>query len=198
MSLSDAEIESTRFHLGYGNLDFGAYPYTADGFKQLFRDVVGPNLTIGAETTASAAIAAGTTATVTPALMTGIAAQVRLVVDVGDAAETVVVQNAKGTAFTAAFANAHPASGYPLCVASGTTRLRALLHQADKAWAATLAPSAVDTAGLKKADEVEFYQGFWVLKGRLQLYQTIALSISSLTRVPLAGQDARSGQLEVY
>jgi len=198
MAMTDAEIEATRFHLGYGNLDYGAYPYTEDGFKQLFRDVVGPNLTVGAETTATQNVAAGSVATVTPADMTGIAAQARLVVDVGDQEETVVVAATTVTAFTARFVRAHSV-GYPVCVASGQTRLRQLLHQAEKAWAACLSQEVGEQAGIKKVDEVEFFGGFEVLTGRLKQYKSIVMNLSSLVRIaPAWAGGARGSTIEAY
>ena len=54
MVLTASEVEAIRFHLGYGNINVGAYPYTPDGFYELFTDVVAANLSTGAETTATA------------------------------------------------------------------------------------------------------------------------------------------------
>lgn len=202
MALSTPEVEALRFHLGYGNLDYGAYPYTPDGFKQLFEQVIGPNLTIGDETTATTAVTAGSTTTVTPVAMTGIVLMGRLVVDVGDAAETVVVRSVTATTFTAAFALAHPASGYPVCVDSGTTRLRGLLHQADKAWQALQSQDLGAVLGLKSVDkaDVVWQDGSQssVLVQRQKHYRAIVNLISSLVRVTPYGTPSRSGQLESY
>lgn len=199
MAMTDAEVEATRFHLGFGNLDFGSYPYTSDGFKALFAEVIAPNLTIGAETTATTSITGTGGQTVTPASMVGIAPQSRLVIDVGDAAETVVVSSVTSTTFIARFTVAH-SGGYPVCVASGQTRLRALLHQAEKAWEACLSQNIGGTAGIKKVDEVEFFGGFQVLKDRLAQYKNIVLQLSSLVRVEpqWLSQGGGRSQLEAY
>ena len=199
MAMTDAEVEATRFHLGFGNLDFGAYPYTSDGFKSIFGEVIAPNLTIGAETTATTSIAGTGGQAVTPASMTGIEVQSRLVVDVGDAAETVVVSAVTATTFVARFTLAH-SGGYPVCVSSGQTRLRQLLHQCDKAWEACLGQGVGGTAGIKKVDEIEFFGGFQVLKDRLSQYKNTVLQLGSLVRLQPAwlNQGGGRSQLEAY
>lgn len=201
MALLDSEVESLRFHLGYGNIDVGAYPYTPDGFKELFRDVVAPNLTGDTETTVSGSVAAGAVASVTPASMTGIAAYARLVVDVGDDAEIVTVRSVTVTAFSARFAKAHNGS-WPVALLGGQARLRLLLGQADTAWQAMQDPSVGSTAGLKQVDkgDVEWFQGFQVLKDRLSHYRAIVAQISSLVRVPPAWDGASTSpvRLEAY
>ena len=60
MGLTTDEIEHLRYHLGFGNLDVGAYPYTPDGFFELFTNVIQPYLHEGLETSATTAIRAGT------------------------------------------------------------------------------------------------------------------------------------------
>ena len=54
--LTTAEIENLRFHLGYGNLQVGAYPYTPDGFFELFTNVIKPYLSDAEATSATTAI----------------------------------------------------------------------------------------------------------------------------------------------
>ncbi len=199
MAVTDAEKESLRFHLGYGNIDYGAYPYTPDGFKELFEQVIQPNLTGSTDTSATTVVTAGATVTVTPVSMTDIVARARLVVDVGDDAEIVVVKSVTLTTFTAAFQKAHPASGYPVSLLGGQARLRMMLHQADKAWEALQNGEIGDTAGLKKVDEVEFYQGRWVEKGKLAQYEIIVSQLSSLVRVqPVRAGNGCTSSLEAY
>lgn len=200
MAISDSEVESLRFHLGYGNINVGAYPYTPDGFKELFKDVVAPNLTGDVETSSVTPITGGNVATVTPLSMTGIVTNARLVVDVGDDAEIVAVRSVTVTAFSARFAKAHSA-GYPVALLGGQARLRLLLGQADTAWQALQDPSVGSTAGLKQVDkgDVEWFQGFQVLKDRLSHYRSITAQISSLVRVPMCGEQGRGRQeLEAY
>jgi hypothetical protein len=198
VALSTAEGESLRFHLGYGNVGVGAYPYTPDGFKELFEQVIAPNLTGDTETTATTAVTAGRNATVTPVSMTGITVNARLVVDVGDDAEIVVVKAVTATTFSAKFALAHPASGYPVALLGGQARLRLLLHRADQAWEALQNGDIGETTGLKKVDEVEFYQGMWLERGKLAQYRIIVGQLSSLTRVQPVGGCGGSQSLEAY
>lgn len=201
MALTDAEVESLRFHLGYGNLDYGAYPYTPDGFKEIFDQVIGPNLTGTTETTASTAITAGSTVTVTPVSMTGIVVHARLVIDVADAVEIVSVRAVTLTTFTAAFANAHTGT-YPVALLGGTARLRMLLAQADKAWQSIQDTTVATTSGLKSVDKGDVV---WkddgsadTLKTRRKVYQDIVASISSLVRVEPRWAGDSTGRLEAY
>lgn len=202
MAISDPEKESLRFHLGYGNLDFGAYPYTPDGFKELFEQVIQPNITGGAETSATTAIAAGSTVVVTPLAMTSIVANARLVVDVGDDAEIVAVRSVTLTTFSAKFTKAHPVSGYQIALLSGQARLRLLLNQADAAWQAANSMAVGAVAGLKSVDkgDVVWFEGFQVLKDRLTQYKSIVMSLSSLVRVlpRWADECGGSARLEAY
>jgi hypothetical protein len=183
MALTDYEVQSLRAHLGFGNVGANAYPYTPDGFREVFRDVIAPNLEDGPETTAATAITAGSTTTVTPASMTGITVGARLVVDVGDDAEIVLVRSVTLTTFTAKFALAHPASGYPVAVMSGVQRVRLLLHACDKAWQTANSSTVSESAGLKKVDEIE-----WFAPGAVRLetrahYRDIVWALSDLVRV---------------
>lgn len=185
MALTDAEVESLRFHLGYGNIGIGAYPSTPDGFYELFSDVIAPNLTTGTETTSTTAVAAAGIQAVTPAAMTDIVVGARLYIDVGDDAEVVVVKSVSVTAFTARFTLTHPSSGYPVALDSGTARLRALLHTATRAWERKQSSSVTKTAGLKSVGqgEVEWFEGGKVLADTEAHYRAIVGEISRLVRV---------------
>jgi len=202
--LTTAEIESLRFHLGYGQIGIGAYPSTPDGFYELFHDVIQPYLTSGEETSSTTVIAAGA-ATVTPLSMTSIAVHTQLVVDVGDLAEIVVVKSVTGTTFTAVFAFAHPVTGYPIAVLSGVSRLRMLLWLADKAWGviqsgSSSSASSLLTGGLKKVDEIEWHPSGSTMttqEARVLDYRNIQALISSLVRVAIYGENCGT-VLSVY
>lgn len=198
--LSEAEIQSLRRHLSYGNVAVGAYPYTPDGFYEVFHNVIAPNLETGAETTATTAIAAASTTAVTPVAMTAIAVNTRLVVDVGDEAEIVVVKSVTATTFTAKFAVAHPASGYPIAVQSGLAELRMLLHSADKIRRTLGGSSITGSAGLQsidKGDVVWFAPGAALASTREQ-YAEIVTQISELIRVPGPSKGRHSVTTESY
>jgi hypothetical protein len=195
-SITAAELESLRTHLGYGAVN-DAHPYTADGFQALFEQVIGPNLTSGAETQTGFSIAAGTSA-VTPDSMTSIVTGARLVVDVGEDSEIVTVRSVTPTTFTARFAKPHPI-GTPIAVLGGLQRLRLLLHTADQAWQAMQDQSIGSTAGLRQVDrgDVVWFEGFHVLKDRLAHYRSIVAQLSSLVRVtPRESSTAQS--IEIY
>lgn len=201
MSLSDSEIGALRFHLGYGSINVGAYPYTPDGFVEVFRDVIAPNLTAGAETSATTAVSAGSIVVVTPLAMTSIVAYASLIVDTGEESETVMVKSVTGSTFTAAFAKAHATSGYPISVDCGKARLRLLLWSADKAWQTVQSSKITRTAGLKSVGmgEVEWFEGGVVLRDTLSHYRAIQSAISSLVRVPVVSSESRGCvRLEAY
>ncbi len=200
MALSDSEIQSLRRHLGYGNVSVGAYPYTPDGFYELFTQVIAPNLQTALETSSTTAVTAGTTQSITLGAVTGIAAYTRLVVDVGDDAEIVTVKAVSGSAVTAAFAKAHTSAGYPVAIESGTSTLRMLLHAADRAYDALVSSKVTSSAGLRSVGqgEVEWFEGGMVLKGVLSAYRAISNEIGYLVRVRPLWASGCSGQLEAY
>ena len=202
MSLSDSEVQSLRFHLGYGNVNGpDAYPYTPDGFQELFA-VIAPAIQTAAETTASTAVTAGSTTTVTVASITDIAARTELVIDVADDAEVVIVKSVSGSTFTAAFAKSHPASGYPVAIMSGEARLRMLLWDAGAAWKKAQSSSITKTAGLKQLGrgEIEWFPNGSVLSDTMDHYRSIVWSISALVRVrpAWADEDCRGVTLSAY
>jgi len=187
MPLTESEVQSLRHHLGYGNITTGAYPYTPDGFYELFTSVISPNLQTGAETTSATATTAAATTTIVVVSATGIVTHARLVIDVGENAEIVVARSVSGTSVTAYFAKAHTGT-YPVCVESGVTRLRMLLQRADAAWEALTSGKMFSTAGVKKVDEIEFFDpksggASAQLTGTRKAYETVVWEISSLVRV---------------
>ena len=205
MSLDTATIESTRFHLGYGNVSNDALPYTDDGYWSIFDDIVSPYLGTGTETSATTAITAASTTTVTPVSMTGIAVYGQLVVDVAEQAELVTVKSVTATTFTAYFTKAHAASGYPIATMSGKARLRLLLAEADLAWRSMTDIGVAKTAGLKSVDkqDVVWFEGRRVSRERFDHYRAVTRSISSLVRVPsrydaYPGAASRMVTMEAY
>ncbi|HEX5076797.1 MAG TPA: hypothetical protein VFW03_26555 [Gemmatimonadaceae bacterium] len=196
MAVTDDEIESLRFHLGFGNLSEDG-PYTADGFRAVFYQVVQPNLTAGAETTASTAASVGLS-TVTVVSLTGIVARARLVVDVGDAEEIVVVRSVGVLSFSAVFAAAH-AANFPVAVMGGEARLRMLLGRADSAWQSMQAADIGDDAGLKRIEgDLEWFQGDERLRIRRSLYEATVAELAWLCNVEPRRGKKRGCQLEAY
>lgn len=202
--LTTEEVENLRYHLGYGNLQVGAYPWTPDGFMELFTNVIKPYLSTGPETSSTTLVDAGAgpaIVVVTPAAMTGIDVNVRLIVDNGDDTEAVVVKAVTSSTFVARFSKSHAASGYPIAVETGTSRLRWLLHQADRTYQAMLSPMVTATAGIKSVDkgEVEWFGPTAVLRGIFVQYQAIVEQISRLVRVPATlSASGPTTRLEAY
>jgi hypothetical protein len=200
MALSTEEIESLRFHLGYGNIGAMGAPYTPDNFLELFTQVISPNLSTGTETSATTVVTAGTTATVTPVAMTGISSYVTLVVDVGEEAEVIIVKATTATTFAAKFEKAHTSAGYPVATMSGTARLRMLLWDADAAWKVLNSKGVISRAGIKVVDEIEFFGDGAFMQERVSQYTNIVTSISALVQVaPKWAENSRvSSRLEAY
>jgi hypothetical protein len=186
MALTDSEVESLRFFLGWGNLNVRAYPYTPDGWWEALYGVVRENLTEGAETTASVAIAAAGIVTVTPTSMTDIVTHARLVIDVGDDEETVTVRATTATTFSARFALAH-AAPFAICVESGVTRCRQLLAKAYAVLSTIVGSKITSSAGLKMVGqgEVEWFGPSAVLTATGSQLDAIRRELSSLVRIPL-------------
>lgn len=199
MALTDSEIQGLRFHLCYGNLDESS-AYTPDGFQMLFEQVIAPGLQTAASTAGSTAITAGTTTTVTVASITDIVARAQLVVDVGEDAEIVYVKSVAGSTFTAKFASGHPASGYPVALLSGESRLRFLLSKADTAFERLTSAAITKTAGLKQLGkgEIEWFSGGAVLADVRKHYEAICDQIGSLVGVARACAGGSGGRVEVY
>ena len=186
MALTNAEVESLRFFLGWGNLDVRAYPYTRDGWWEALYGVVKESLTDGAETTANVAIASAGIATVTPASMDEIVTHARLVIDVGDDEETVTVRATAATTFSARFVRAH-AAPFAICVESGVTRCRQLLARAYRVLSEKTGTKITSSAGLKMVGqgEVEWFGPTAVLTATDSQLLAIRRELSSLVRVPL-------------
>lgn len=197
MALTADEVTQLRFHLGFGNVGVGAYPYTPDGFQQLFEDVIGPNLASGTETTTASAVTAAGVATITLASATGFAASQRVVVDVGDDVEIVVVRALSGANLSAKFALTH-AANFPVVTLSPVARLRMLIHAADKSWASQNESGIAQRAGIKRADDVEFFPGSELLGIRGAQYDQIVDSIASLVRVRPLRSSGSGARVEVY
>ncbi len=191
--LSTAEIESLRHHLGYGNVGIHAYPYTPDGFYEVFTQIVAPNLSKSTETTATTNVTAAGVASITLADATDILPYTALVIDAGEDTELVTVRNVSGLVVSARFALAHVAQPYPVAVLSGTMRCRLLLKAADVAWAKEQSGAVTGTAGIKQLGrgEIEYFPGGSVLADISGHYATIRHRLSSLTRVPIADDGGR-------
>lgn len=203
MALTDAEVESLRFLLGWSNLGIRAYPFTSDLWWESMYGVVRPSLTEGAETTASVAIATAGVFTVTPASMTDIVPFARLNIDVGEDEETVTVRATTPTTFSARFAKAH-AAPYMIAVESGLTRARSLMRKAFVTLEQLTGTKILSSAGLKMVGqgEVEWFGPTAVLMATNAQLMAIRQQLSSLVRIPIRCEEdeqcAPTQRLETY
>lgn len=157
MALLDSEIQRIRFELGYTVLGVNSEPYV-EYFGTINR-IVALYLNAGATTTSSTAVAASDTLTqrtLTLASATGFVAGATIYVDVLPQQERAVVQSISGSNVVVYLQKAHVGS-YPVTVDGGESIIReklAQLYAIDEKISA-----ALNTAGLKRVDDIEFYGG---------------------------------------
>lgn len=159
MPLLTSELQRLKFELGFNQLNVGAEPYI--GVTRYFEQIVLPNLNAGAITTSATQVLAGagpTTLTVVSAV--GINMFDRIIVDVDDAQEQATVQSVSGNSVVARLFKAHgnsSALAYPVAVEGGESMVRAHLEKCRRV--AALIEEFGVRAGIKKADEIEFFGG---------------------------------------
>lgn len=157
MALLDSEIDRIRFELGYNVMGVEAEPYVTY-YGSLDR-VIKLYLNSGATTTSTTTVAAATTPTqrtLTLASATGFAAGATVYIDVLPNQERATIQSMTGSDIVVFLQKAH-AGSYPITVDGGEAIIREKLAQLyaidDKI------SSALNTAGLKRVDDIEFYGG---------------------------------------
>jgi len=159
MALTASELARLRIELGYSGLTISAQSYVADGVTQIFEQVIGPYLQAGELNRTSTPVAAASAPTVvTLALLstpTTIAPGDRLIVDDDAAQEAAHVQSVTASTVTLELFKAHVGT-YPVTVEGAESIVRYYLRQCI-AIAERIARSA-GRAGIKRADEVEFFQ----------------------------------------
>ena len=156
MALTASELVRLKAALGYPVTTIGAEPYIS--YVQVFDQVILPYTQGGASTTSSTTVAAATTPTVvtlTLALATGFTAGDRAIVDVDSFQETPVIRSVSGSTISVVLSLAHTGT-YPVTVEGGESMLRALLKQLAAVEAQF--SQVVQTAGLKRAEDIEWYQ----------------------------------------
>lgn len=157
VALLDSEIQRIRFELGYTVMGVNAEPYV-EYFGTIDR-VVQAYLNAGATTTSSTTVAVvdtPTQVTLTLASATGFAAGAIIYVDVLPQQERATIQSISGSTIVVYLQKAHVGT-YPVTVDGGESIIREKLAQLynidDKL------SSALNTAGLKRVDDIEFYGG---------------------------------------
>lgn len=165
MALLESEIEEIKFHIGWNALTTGAVPYI--GIASIFDQVVRPYLLAGLITSSSTDVIAAsvptpvdlTLAAISGTNTQGTAVSVsvgdRLVIDVDSLQETATVAAISGSVVTVALSLEHTGT-YPVTVEGGESRVRQCLRGCRGAMSKIEA--SVGRAGIKKVDEVEFFE----------------------------------------
>jgi hypothetical protein len=155
VALLTSELRRIREELGYNVLDAGAEPYL--GVHAVFDQVIAVYMQGGASTTSSTSVTAATTATpvtLTLASATGFTAGDNVAIDVDDRYEQARVQAVSGSTITVLLNLAHTGT-YPVTVEGGEMIVREILREIAKVKARI--GQILTIAGLKRADEVEWY-----------------------------------------
>lgn len=158
MALLDSEVARCKAELGYSLLS-QANAYI--GITLLFEQIVQPYIGAGATTTSATAVAAVLEGegpqpkALTLADVTGFHAGDRVIVDVDGRQESATVRLLTGVAITVDLALQHSGT-YPVTVEGGESIVREILGRirATK----TEMGATFGEGGLKKVDEVEFYE----------------------------------------
>lgn len=156
MALTASDLVRIKVELGYPATTIGAEPYIS--YVQVFDQVVRPYTQGGASTTSSTAVTAAETptlATLTLASATGFTAGDRAIIDVDSLQETPTIRSVSGSTITVLLTLAHTGT-YPVTVDGGETMIRAILTQLDGI--KTQLTQVQQTAGLKRAEDIEWYQ----------------------------------------
>ena len=162
MSLLPSEIARLKYELGFNVMSVGAEPYI--GVAALFEQVIQPYLSAGAVTTSATAVVAATTptlATLTLASATGVAEGAAVIIDVDSLQERATVRSLSGASMGVLVSKAHSGT-YPVTVEGPESIIRALLRKLQALsglGAEGIIDEALDTAGVKKVDEIEFFGG---------------------------------------
>jgi hypothetical protein len=201
MALLASEVARCKAELGYPLLS-QANPYI--GITLLFEQVVQPYIGAGATTTSSTAVAAvpeGELAqpkALTLADVAGFHTGDRVIVDVDGRQESATVRILTGVAITVDLALAHSGT-YPVTVEGGESIVREILGRI-RATKAEMG-ATFGEGGLKKVDEVEFYESggtlFSTLGAQLMWWReelAAALGIQSVWQRRRAG----AGRMSVY
>lgn len=156
MALTAAEIQQIRAELGYNQLTISAIPYIS--YVALFDDVVRNNVHEGASTTSATVVAAAATPTAVALVLTNatnFTAGDRVLVDVDSLQEEATIRSITGSTISVILSLAHTGT-YPVVVKGGVQIVRALLKRLQAV--GTQLDSIVSTAGLKRAEDIEWYQ----------------------------------------
>lgn len=155
MALLTSEIQRLRYELGYNVMGVAAEPYVE--YHGALDRVISLYLSGGAVTTSATTVAASSTpaqVTLTLASAAGFSQYDPVVVDVDSRQERATVQSVSGSTISLLLRNAHTGT-YPVTVEGGESIIRDILKKLENVNERTSAASA--TAGLKRAEDIEWY-----------------------------------------
>ncbi len=152
-TLSAAELNRVRYELGDNVLAIGAEPYI---WHVRLYDLVQQNVASDATaaTTSTTAVTAAGPASLTLASAAGVAQYTRLVLDADEQLEVVTVRSVLGAVVSVVCQKTHGGT-YNVEIESPLTMVRAKVAECVRL--GRLVDDAVDTGGVKKVDEVEFF-----------------------------------------
>lgn len=152
-TLTDDEIARIKTELWDHLVDIGAEPYI--GFHPIYntiRDHVSSS-SVAATSSTTAVTAAGST-TITVADATGLTVGTKIVLDVDDQRETCTIKSISGSVIGVNARKTHSGT-YPVEIESPRTIVRGILFDLSKL--ELLIVGALESSGIKRADEVEFF-----------------------------------------
>jgi hypothetical protein len=155
VALLTSEIARLRFELGYNTMGVAAEPYVE--YHGALDRVISLYLSGGAVTTSATTVTASSTpaqVTLTLASATGFSQYDPVVVDVDSRQERATVQSVSGSTITLLLRFAHTGT-YPVTVEGGESIIRDILKKLENVNERTSSASA--TAGLKRAEDIEWY-----------------------------------------
>ncbi len=157
MALLTSELRRIRDELGYNVLQAGAEPYIQT--QAVFDQVIALYMQAGAASTSMTVVTAATSPTLvslTLASATGFTAGDNVAVDVDSRYEQARIESVSGSTIALLLSLAHSGT-YAVSVEGGEMIVREKLREIARVREAI--STAVDVAGLKRADEVEWYPG---------------------------------------
>lgn len=192
-ALTDGELQRLRYELGANVLLVNAEPYIP---HQRVFDIIQSNLAsdTNAILMASTSVTAAGSATLTLDAVTGLTQMGRVVVDTDDAYEIATVKRISGLTITVQCQKVHT-SPFPVEIESGLTLVRCKLWTLGSVERQMF--DAAGAAGIKRADEVEFFsktEGGLLdsLRAQQAMHRTELASLVNLQQV-LDGLGFRSG-----
>ena len=162
MTIGTGDLQRIKAELGFNQLTVGAEPYVS--ITRYFEQIVVPFLNAGTLTTSATVVpavapnTAPVAVSLTLATVVGVNMLDRLIIDVDLAQEQATVQSITGSTVVVSLAKGHGSAGaYPVSVEGGEALVRLYLQRCRSI--AQRIEAFGPRAGVKKADEVEFFGG---------------------------------------